>query len=144
MEQIDLDGLDLLSHDTSLPPARCEGPGEGPGEAAGADALQLAGLCEGPGEAAGADAPQIAGMGDEMMMPPEPKRIKYTNNSMEHIEHARTRRSLRLQERKTAAAVASAEHSRASLRAVQTLLPGAAQLIGQPSGPALGRKKKKN
>ena len=66
---------------------------------------------------------------------------KYKKNSKEHIEHARNARLQALAKKKEDKARAGEKDAKTALHAVCSLMPGAAQIIGQQKGVAIGRKK---
>lgn len=104
---------------------------------------------EDTGAADGLGLPGSDGMGargeddwlGEALMLPQAKRPRFEHRSAASIAHARAARATQLERAKREAAEASDRQSKSQLSAVCALLPGVAQVAGQPSGVAVGRKK---
>lgn len=148
--QIDLDGLGQLE------PFFGDAPGDlGPragspgvvglalvGEAARIDAIGLHGAA-----LPGADAAVAAPPGAQVEIPDaldlvaeQPRR--FVRHSAQHMAHVRAGKQVARALAKEKESKAKLEVAQGALNTVCTLLPGAAQLVGAPQGPQIGRKKK--
>ena len=90
------------------------------------------------------NGPQIEGLEGVLCVVDEPpaKKLKYVNKSLEHIQHARDARGMKVLVRKNEKLHIAGARADEALKSICALLPGAAAVGGQPKMPSISRKKR--